>query len=258
MKKRKTKSLSWWHVPFCSSIASLGVLKGDFLPSSTFSQSLAVGLPHFSGHGSSLPRSAENSPYKALQGSAWPPAPAQPRLVKKVSNQQGTTSYHYAHESQLFSFSMSWAAIALLSLFLKEPGPWMGGVESDGSWGEWRWGSRERKAFWEAAQTPASLCLPWYAVWRWHLWNLLAPTYLWNQPAPGCLHDNRRFGPPAIVFGRPIQIHQVAPISTEVLTVCYWHSKFQVTFGNFSWHSERSRRTKTFLHLKMQNIWPWL
>lgn len=112
------------------------------------------------------------------------------------------------------------------------------------------------KHFGEAVQTPASLCLPWYADW--HLWNWLAPTYLWNQLAPRCLHDHGSFGPSAIAFGRPIQIHQVAPISAEELTVCYWHGKFQVTSGNFSWHSECSRRTKTFLHLKMQNTWPWL
>lgn len=196
MKKRKAKSLSWWHVPFLSPIASLGVLRGDFLPSSTrFSQSLAVGLPHFSGHGNSFPCSAVSSPCKAVQGSAWPPTPAQPRLLNQVSNQQGTPSYHNAHESQLFSLSTSWAAIAQLSLFLKKPGPWMGWVESGGSWEEWRWVSRERKALWggstnSSKSLPPMLCClavafvkptgsypflkptgSWLPQWPWEVWT---------------------------------------------------------------------------------------
>lgn len=57
-----------------------------------------------------------------------------------------------------------------------------------------------------------------------------------------------------IAFG---DLHHVATISPELLTVCHWYSKFQVTFSNINWHWECSRRTKTFLHLKMQHTWPW-
>lgn len=132
---------------------------------------------------------------KALQGSAWPPAPAQPRLLNQVSNQQGTLSYHNAHESQLFSLSTSWAAIAQLSLFLKKPGPWMGWVESGGSWEERRWVSRERKALWggstnSSKSLPPMLCClavafvkptgsylflkptgSWLPQWPWEVWT---------------------------------------------------------------------------------------
>lgn len=44
-------------------------------------------------------------------------------------------------------------------------------------------------------------------VQQWPLGNLLSYTCLWNQLAPGCLHEYRRLGPPVTVFSRPIQIH---------------------------------------------------
>lgn len=65
-------------------------------------------------------------------------SPSQPRLMKKVSYQLWTHSYHYAP-----LFSKSWATLVQLSPFLKDPAPGMAGIGSVGSHGEMKapWGS---------------------------------------------------------------------------------------------------------------------
>lgn len=101
-KKKRTIYLSWWQVPLPSSVTSpnwvlLEVLKSYFLPSATrfytmtCGHLLALGLPHCSGHRNSLPCCAGSSPAEISLATD----PSQPRLMKKVSYQLGTHSYHY-------------------------------------------------------------------------------------------------------------------------------------------------------------------
>lgn len=135
-------------------LASLVVLRGNFLLSSTrFSRSLAVGLSDFSGHGNRLPCSDGSSPCKASQESAWPPPPAQPGLLKKVSNQQGPDTLLPLHswEPAPFFFHVLSSYCTVVSVF-ERTCTLDGRVESGGSWGEWRWVSRETTAPWGSSR----------------------------------------------------------------------------------------------------------
>lgn len=144
---------------FPSLLASLGVLRGNFLPSSArFSQSLAVGLSDFSGHGNRLPCSAPLvKPYRDQPGHHLLSSPGCSRRSQICRGQ--TPAYHYIHESQLLSFFHVLSSYCTVVSVSEGTCALDGRVKSGGSWSEWRWVSRERTTTW-GSSTTSSKALP--------------------------------------------------------------------------------------------------